>query len=180
MPSSSSSSNNNNNNSSSRIGNLHHHLPFRRSTIDLILQAVSLGTVDHTVAYLAINYLDRYIARRGSPSDKEWVPGFVAVSCLSIASKMMHPKFSLLRLLRDTNSWFAAETVGRMEKLILCALEWRTRSITPFAFLRYFLASNSAPSSHFHSVVRKRAIAIFARAQRGIPHARTHARQQTN
>nr|CAD1832149.1 unnamed protein product [Ananas comosus var. bracteatus] len=60
---------------------------------------------------------------------------------------MMHPKFSLLRLLRDTNSWFAAETVGRMEKLILCALEWRTRSITPFAFLRYFLASNSAPSS---------------------------------
>lgn len=37
MPSS--SSNNNNNNNSSRNGNLHHHLPFRRSTIHLILQA---------------------------------------------------------------------------------------------------------------------------------------------
>ncbi|KAL5709135.1 hypothetical protein ACHQM5_019856 [Ranunculus cassubicifolius] len=35
---------------------------------------------------------------------------------------------------------FDSQTIQRMELLILGALEWRLRSITPFSFLHFFMS----------------------------------------
>lgn len=94
------------------------------------------------VAYLALNYVDRYLSKRQLPCEhKPWAPRLLAVSCLSIAAKMQRvDAISIADIQRDEEFMFDAVSIRRMERLVLGALEWRARSVTPLAFLGFFLS----------------------------------------
>lgn len=74
----------------------------------------------------------------------------------------------------DGELMFDFRMVERMEFLILGALQWRMRSITPFAFIRFFVSlfklkatslhSNDA-DHHHHQVLKDRATEIIFKAQ---------------
>jgi hypothetical protein len=79
----------------------------------------------------------------------------------------------------DEEFMFDAATVGRMERVVLDALEWRTRSVTPFAFLGFFLSACYAPLRHAPQVaaVKARAVDLLFCSQPGT-NARTTSRCQ--
>jgi len=55
-----------------------------------------------------------------------------------------------------------------MEALILGALQWRMRSITPFSFIPFFIALMGLKGSPMGSVLKNRASEIIFMSQRGI------------
>jgi cyclin D6 len=64
---------------------------------------------------------------------------------------------------------FDAVTIRRMERVVLGALEWRARSVTPLAFLGFFLSACFPPPRHppLLDAVKARAVDILIRAQPG-------------
>jgi hypothetical protein len=72
---------------------------------------------------------------------------------------------------------FDLATVRRMERVVLDALEWRTRSVTPLAFLDFFLSACYPPLRHAPQVaaVKARAVDLVLRSQPGT-YARTPSR----
>lgn len=89
-----------------------------------------------TVA-LAVNYMDRYLEQKLSLHWKAWMMELLSVACLSVAAKMEEVEVpALLDLQTDgMEHLFQAKTVQRMELIVLSALGWRLRSVTPFAFV---------------------------------------------
>jgi hypothetical protein len=69
----------------------------------------------------------------------------------------------------DEEFMFDAATVRRMERVLLDALEWRTRSVTPFAFLGFFLSACYPPLRHAPQVaaIKARAVNLLFRSQPG-------------
>ncbi|CAN6199406.1 unnamed protein product [Urochloa humidicola] len=117
------------------------------------------------VSYLALNYVDRFLSNRQLPP---WAPRLLAISCLSLAVKMQRVEaFSIADIQRDEEVVFDAVTVRRMELMVLDALDWRTRSVTPLAFLGFFLsACYPQPRQPLQlAAVKARAIDILLRAQ---------------
>ncbi|CAN6205724.1 unnamed protein product [Urochloa humidicola] len=117
------------------------------------------------VAYLALNYVDRFLSKRQLPP---WAPRLLAISCLSLAAKMQRvASFSIEDIQRDYELQFNAVTVRRMERMLLDVLDWRTRSVTPLAFLGFFLsACYPQPRQPLQlAAVKARAIDILLRAQ---------------
>ncbi|CAL5086175.1 unnamed protein product [Urochloa decumbens] len=117
------------------------------------------------VAYLALNYVDRFLSKRQLPP---WAPRLLAISCLSLAAKMQRvAAFSIADIQGDDEYSFDAANVRRMEDMVLDALEWRTRSVTPLAFLGFFLsACYPQPRQPLQlAAVKARAIDILLRAQ---------------
>ncbi|XP_062190592.1 cyclin-D6-1-like isoform X5 [Phragmites australis] len=98
-----------------------------------------------------------------------WVPRLLAISCLSLAAKMQRiAAFSIADIQRDEEFIFDAATVQRMERVVLGALEWRARSVTPLAFLGFFLSACYPPPRHPPQVVaavKARAVDLLLRAQ---------------
>ncbi|KAI7725047.1 hypothetical protein M8C21_026201 [Ambrosia artemisiifolia] len=145
-----------------------HHL--RRQLINLI----SLFSKKHNqpfVSYLAMTYLHRFLASHSIPGEKPWILKLVAVSCVSIALKMINGDSALQR---DDSLNLDVGMVERMEFVILGALQWRTRSVTPFAFIRFFLSLFKLETSSFHvvndyddhhQVLKDRATEIIFKAQ---------------
>ncbi|XP_062190588.1 cyclin-D6-1-like isoform X2 [Phragmites australis] len=122
------------------------------------------------VAYLALNYVDRFLSKRQLPFEQQpWVPRLLAISCLSLAAKMQRiAAFSIADIQRDEEFIFDAATVQRMERVVLGALEWRARSVTPLAFLGFFLSACYPPPRHPPQVVaavKARAVDLLLRAQ---------------
>ncbi|KQK15808.1 cyclin-D6-1 isoform X2 [Brachypodium distachyon] len=121
------------------------------------------------VAYLALNYVDRYLSKRQLPCEhKPWAPRLLAVSCLSIAAKMQRvDAISIADIQRDEEFMFDAVSIRRMERLVLGALEWRARSVTPLAFLGFFLSECFPPPRHppLLAAVKARAVDLLLRAQ---------------
>ncbi|KAI0505048.1 hypothetical protein KFK09_016005 [Dendrobium nobile] len=113
-------------------------LSTRCHALSLIVQAQFSNNLDPALAYLAVNYIDRFLAKREIPNEKPWIARLLAISCLSLASKMKKTSFSPADLQREEGFIFDARTIRRMELLVLGVLEWRMRSITPFSFLRFF------------------------------------------
>jgi len=64
---------------------------------------------------------------------------------------------------------FDEASVRRMERMVLGALEWRTRSVTPLAFLGFFLSACYPAPHHPTQVaaVKARAVDLLVRAQPG-------------
>ncbi|KAJ1383183.1 Cyclin-like [Sesbania bispinosa] len=123
----------------------------RREVISLISQLSC--TLDPVLSYLAINYLDRFLANQGLLQTKPWVLRLLAVSCFSLAAKMMRTEYSatdVQALLEQSKGGiiFEAQTIQRMEALILGALQWRMRSITPFSFITFFINLFSLKDPH--------------------------------
>ncbi|CAN0852656.1 Putative cyclin-D6-1 [Linum grandiflorum] len=113
------------------------YVEFRREAIFIVDSVWQADSADLFVPYLAINYMDRFASRLPSLEGKPWVASLVAGACLSLAAKMRNfDEFSLAGFKHIV--CFTEETLGRMEAVILDALRWRMRSVTPFSFLRFF------------------------------------------
>ncbi|CAN1220468.1 Putative cyclin-D6-1 [Linum perenne] len=61
---------------------------FRHEALSSILQVSC--SFNPFLSYLAINYLDRFLSSRGIPQQKPWMVKLLAVSCVSLAAKMMN------------------------------------------------------------------------------------------
>lgn len=143
----------------------------RRELISLISQLSC--ALDPVLSYLAINYLDRFLANQGILEPKPWVLRLIAVSCISLAVKMMrieNTATDVQTLLNQSDGGiiFETQTIGRMEALILGALQWRMRSITPFSFVAFFIAMMGLKDSPMEQVLKNRASEIIFKSQREI------------
>ncbi|KAJ8483742.1 hypothetical protein OPV22_016227 [Ensete ventricosum] len=138
----------------------------RRNAVSLILQAQFDSGMDPLVAYLAINYVDRFLSKRKIPREKSWILRLLSVSCLSLASKMRKTSFALADI--QEGCIFDAQTIRRMELLVLGALDWRMRSVTPFSFLRFFISFFSPAQPPLLRALKARATQILLEAQKEI------------
>ncbi|KAM7252031.1 hypothetical protein ACFE04_023914 [Oxalis oulophora] len=90
-------------------------------------------------AYLSITYLDHFLFKRSVGDDKLWAIRLLSVACLSIAAKMEECDVPALSAFVVPDYDFESEVIQRMELLVLNTLEWKMGSITPFAYLHYFI-----------------------------------------
>nr|XP_010924030.1 cyclin-D6-1 isoform X2 [Elaeis guineensis] len=146
----------------------HLDLSARRDAVSVILQAQFGCNLDPFVAYLAVNYLDRFLSKREIPSGKPWIVRLLSISCLSLASKMKKTDLNLADFQREEGFIFDSQTIQRMELIVLGALDWRMRSITPFSFLRFFLSFFSPAQAPFLHALKARASQTLFKAQNEI------------
>ncbi|KAM7464598.1 hypothetical protein LguiA_032719 [Lonicera macranthoides] len=113
----------------------------REESVAWILKVQRYYCFQPLTAYLAVNYLDRFLYSRRLPTQTSgWPLQLLCVACLSIAAKMEEPLVpSLLDLQVEGAKYiFEPRTIRRMEFLVLGILDWRLRSITPFSFIAFF------------------------------------------
>ncbi|CAI0460789.1 unnamed protein product [Linum tenue] len=91
---------------------------------------------DPFLSYLAVNYLDRFLSHQGMPGNAN-----------------------------RGGIMFDTETIHRMEALILGALKWRMRSVTPFSFLSFFIHYFQLKDPPLIQALRARATETILRAQ---------------
>ncbi|KAL4566062.1 hypothetical protein LXL04_030172 [Taraxacum kok-saghyz] len=113
----------------------------RQQAIDWIKKAHAHFNFGPLCAYLSINYLDRFLAVYEFPNDKAWMMQLLAVTCLSLASKMEENEVPLILDLQVCESRFVfeAKTIQKMELLVLTTLKWRMQTVTPFSFIDAFI-----------------------------------------
>ncbi|KAI5679159.1 hypothetical protein M9H77_10109 [Catharanthus roseus] len=112
----------------------------RAQSISWILKVQRYYGFQPLTAYLAVNYLDRFLHSRRLPQTNGWPMQLLSVACLSLAAKMEEPLVPTLLDLQVEGAKYVFEprTISRMEVLVLNALDWRLRSITPFSFISLF------------------------------------------
>ncbi|KAK9924655.1 hypothetical protein M0R45_033009 [Rubus argutus] len=120
---------------------------------------------DNLLSYLAVNYLDRFLSCQGKLQPKPWIIKLLAISCVSLAAKMKKTDFSLLDFQSDGGIIFDTRTIERMEFLILGALKWRMRSITPFSFIPFFISLFKLEDPPLKQALKARATEIIFKAQ---------------
>ncbi|XP_058073132.1 putative cyclin-D6-1 [Magnolia sinica] len=140
----------------------------RRDVLSSIFLRQSQLSCDPFVAYLAVNYLDRFLSVQGLPKAKPWVVKLLSISCISLALKMKKIAFSVTDFQGEEGFIFDTGTIRRMELLILSALQWRMRSITPFAFLGFFLSFFERNDPPLKEALKARAVEIVFKAQNEI------------
>ncbi|XP_057764668.1 putative cyclin-D6-1 [Salvia miltiorrhiza] len=139
----------------------------RRTALSLILQAKFSYGLDPFLVYLSVNYVDRFLSNQEFLDKSPWIPHILFVASLSLAAKMRNSDSSVLLavLQREGGYEFEAQSVHRMEKIILAALQWRMRSITPFSFLQYFLSLLNTQDSSLTQSLKTRASDIIFNVQ---------------
>lgn len=120
---------------------------------------------DPFLSYLAVNYMDRYLSSQEMPQTKPWKLRLLAVSCFSLAAKMRQIEFSYTQFQADGGLIFDTQTIQRMECLILGALKWRMRSITPFTFLSFFISLFKLKDLTAQRALKTRASEVIFQAQ---------------
>lgn len=138
---------------------------FRQQTTSFIMNMSSHGDLDPYLSYLAINYLDRFLCTRPIEDGKPWIFKLVAVSCVSLALKINKTEAYVANIQHDGKSIFDKETIGRMELLILGALKWRMRPITPFSFTNFFASFFEVQDPPLRQALTARAIDIIFKSQ---------------
>ncbi|XP_008795637.1 cyclin-D2-1-like isoform X2 [Phoenix dactylifera] len=127
----------------------------RQDAINWILKVNEFYRFRPVTAYLSVNYLDRFLSSNSLPATQGqngqrsgWPMQLLSVACVSVAAKMEETHVPLLLDLQilDPRFVFEPRTVRRMELLLMAALRWRMRSVTPFDFLPH-LASALLPSA---------------------------------
>ncbi|KAK4352341.1 hypothetical protein RND71_027859 [Anisodus tanguticus] len=108
-------------------------------------------------AYLAVNYLDRFLSAYDLPKGKKWMMQLLGVACLSLAAKMEETEVPMSLDLQggDGKFIFEAKTIQRMELLVLSTLKWRMQAITPFSFIDYFLKKINSDQNASRSSINK-------------------------
>ncbi|CAN6198173.1 unnamed protein product [Urochloa humidicola] len=108
-------------------------------SVSWILKARSYHGFQPATAYLAVSYMDRFLSSSSLP-DYGWAFQLLSVACLSLAAKMEETSVPpLLELqIESTSCIFEPRTVQWMELFVLVKLDWRLRSLTPFAFIDLF------------------------------------------
>ncbi|XP_059661981.1 putative cyclin-D6-1 [Cornus florida] len=137
----------------------------RRQTISLI--SIFSHNFDPFLSYLAVNYLDRFLSTQRIPEGKSWVLRLLAVSCVSLALKMKETEFSAVQH-EDGGFMFDKQTIRRMEFLILGALKWRMRSITPLSFINFFISLFKFIDPPSTKALKARATEIIFKAQHDV------------
>ncbi|KAK7412256.1 hypothetical protein VNO78_03707 [Psophocarpus tetragonolobus] len=145
------------------LSSTHVHV-FCCEATSLILQVQLSCKLDPSVAYLAINYLHRFISRQEIPQGKPCFLRLVVISCLSLASKMKNTTLSVFDMQKEGCN-FKAQSIQKMELLILGALKWRMRSITPFSFLHFFISLAEIKDQRLKQALKERASEIIFNAQ---------------
>ncbi|XP_050905573.1 LOW QUALITY PROTEIN: cyclin-D1-1 [Lathyrus oleraceus] len=112
----------------------------REESVAWILKVQAYYGFQPLTAYLAVNYMDRFLNSRQLPQSNGWPLQLLSVASLSLAAKMEETLVpSLLDLqLEGAKYIFEPRTIRRMELLVLRVLDWRLRSVTPFSFLSFF------------------------------------------
>lgn len=112
----------------------------RENCVEWILKVHSFYGFQPLTAYLAVNYLDRFLYSRRLPQTEGWPLQLLSVACLSLAAKMEEPLVPSLLDFQVVGSKYIFEprTIRRMELLVLSVLNWRLRSVTPFSFVAFF------------------------------------------
>jgi cyclin D1/2/4 len=54
----------------------------------IFLQVYTYYNFSSVTAYLAVNYLDRFLSQYELPEGRDWMTQLLSVACLSIAAKM--------------------------------------------------------------------------------------------
>ncbi|KAF5784619.1 putative Cyclin-like superfamily [Helianthus annuus] len=113
----------------------------RQQAVDWILKVHSHFNFGPLCAYLSINYLDRFLAAYEFPKDKDWMMQLLAVTCLSLATKMEETEVPHILDLQvcESKYVFEAKTIQKMELLVLTTLKWRMQTVTPFSFIDAFI-----------------------------------------
>ncbi|PON80528.1 Cyclin [Parasponia andersonii] len=124
--------------------------------------------LDPLLSYLAVNYLDRFLSCHLMTQPEQWVIKLLAISCVSLAAKMKKAEFSLTYFQDEGGIIFDTRTIGRMEALILGALKWRMRSITPFSFIPFFISQFKPQDPLLRQALKARAVEIIFKAQNDI------------
>ncbi|XP_072979823.1 cyclin-D2-1-like isoform X3 [Typha angustifolia] len=138
--------------------------PFARAeSIAWILKVHSYYRFCPLTAYLAVNYMDRFLSSHCLPAN-EWALQLLAVTCLSLAAKMEETLVpSLLDLqVEEAKYIFRPRTILRMELLVLTALNWRLRSVTPFTFIDFFAYKVDPYGKYMKYLVSRAAQIILA------------------
>ncbi|XP_059661007.1 putative cyclin-D6-1 [Cornus florida] len=138
----------------------------RGETISLI--SLFSHNFDPFLSYLAINYLDRFLSTQHIPEGKPWFLRLLAVSCVSLALKMRKAEYSVTDIQEDGGFIFDKQTIQRMDFLILGALKWRMRSITPFSFINFFISMFKFKDLPSRQALKSRATEIIFKAQNEI------------
>lgn len=130
---------------------------FRRQTISLIINLSH--NFDPFLSYLAINYLHRFLSHQSNQlqEGKPWILKLLAVCCISLALKMRKTEHPVTDVIQ--------QTILRMELLILGALKWRTRSITPFSFINFFVTFFKFKDPPLRQALKARATQIIFKSQ---------------
>lgn len=145
------------------------YVSFRQEAISLILQAQYSCNYDLFIPYLAVNYMDRFISRQEIPQGKPWILRLLVISCLSLAAKMKNKHFSISNSQEaEAGFIFDTQTINRMELLVLDALNWRMRSITPFSFVHFFVSLFELKDPSSSQPLKDRATEIIFKAQNEI------------
>lgn len=104
--------------------------------------------------------------------EESWILRLLAASCISLAGKMLKTDFSASMFHNQGGEEgrliFDQQAVRRMETVILGALNWRMRSITPFCFFDFFIGSFHIRDPPLLRSLRDRASHIIFKSQREI------------
>ncbi|GAV58196.1 Cyclin_N domain-containing protein/Cyclin_C domain-containing protein [Cephalotus follicularis] len=111
----------------------------RMDAVTWILKTRAVLGFRFQTAYLSMTYFDRFLSRRPIDSEKSLAKRLLAMACLSIAAKIEEIEIPSLSQFQIEGFNFESSWIRRMELLVLNTLEWRMRSITPFAFLHHFI-----------------------------------------
>uniref|UniRef100_A0ACD6AKM7 Uncharacterized protein n=1 Tax=Avena sativa TaxID=4498 RepID=A0ACD6AKM7_AVESA len=126
----------------------------RREAVDWIWKVYTYYNFVPLTAYLALNYLDRFLSRYELPEGKAWVTKLLSVACFSLAAKMEESYVppSLDLQIGEEVYVFEPKRIREMELLVLSTLGWRMQAVTPFSYIDYFLGKlnsggNTTPRS---------------------------------
>ncbi|MBA0864807.1 hypothetical protein Goshw_006375 [Gossypium schwendimanii] len=150
------------------------YVSFRQEAISLILQAQYSSNLDPYTQYLAVNYMDRFISWQEIPQGNPWIVRLLVIACISLAAKMKEIHFSFSDFQktnnikvkqRDEGFMFDPPAIQRMELLVLDALNWRMRSITPFSFITFFVSLFQLKDPPLTQALKDRATNIIFQAR---------------
>ncbi|XP_021747693.1 cyclin-D1-1-like isoform X2 [Chenopodium quinoa] len=120
-------------------------------------------------AYLAVNYLDRFLSCHHIPQTGGWPLQLLSVACLSLAAKMEEPLVpSLLDIQVESKKFvFEPKTIQRMELLVLTVLNWRLRLVTPFTFISFFAYKVDVTGSYIGLLISQSTDLILSNIREG-------------
>lgn len=142
-------------------------LRLRVDAIDWIWKVHTYYNFGPLTAYLAVNYLDRFLSLYQLPEGKAWMTQLLSVACLSLAAKMEETAVPLSLDLQvgEARYVFEAKTIQRMELLVLSTLKWRMQAVTPFSYIDHFLHELNGDNAPSRRSVRQSAELILCLAR---------------
>ncbi|KAB2029608.1 hypothetical protein ES319_D05G175300v1 [Gossypium barbadense] len=120
--------------------------------------------------------MDRFISWQEIPQGNPWIVRVLVIACISLAAKMKEIHFSFSDFQtnnikvrqRDEGFMFDPPAIQRMELLVLDALNWRMRSITPFSFITFFVSLFQLKDPPLTQALKDRATNIIFQARNEI------------